>query len=91
MRSGVVYLKFEQCTEVVNKKIYLRDVAEIYSADNNLAKNIGENVIYTAQGDKNEKIVFSVMKNSILMFQKLLKNLVVVDTLEYLDLLQKNY
>lgn len=69
MRSGVVYLKFEQCTEVVNKKIYLRDVAEIYSADNNLAKKLGENVIYTVKGDKNEKIVFSVMK-IIEMIQK---------------------
>ena len=46
MRSSVVYLKFEQCTEVVNKKIYLRDVAEIYSADNNLAKKIGENILW---------------------------------------------
>ena len=62
MRDGVVYIKTEQNTRVVNKRIMLQEVAEIYTNDTKLKKEIGEIVVYTAKGDKDEKIIFSVMK-----------------------------
>ena len=51
MRDGVVYIKTEQNTSVVNKRIMLQDVAEIYTNDTKLKKEIGEIVVYTAKGD----------------------------------------
>ncbi len=62
MKSSVVYLKTDQNVQVLNKKILLQDVAEIYSSDNNLIKEIGNTVLYTVKGNKNEILVFSVMK-----------------------------
>ena len=62
MKSGVVYLKLPQNAQVVNRKILLKDVAEIYTADANIGKKIGELILYTVGGDKNQKLIFSVMK-----------------------------
>ncbi|MCD7825682.1 MAG: stage V sporulation protein AA [Clostridiaceae bacterium] len=61
MKSRIVYLKIPQSAQVVNRRIYLKDVAEIASPDEELAKQIGEITLYKAKGDKNEKIVFSAM------------------------------
>lgn len=62
MKSGVVYLKLPQNAQIVNRKILLKDVAEIYTADANVGKKIGELILYTVGGDKNQKLIFSVMK-----------------------------
>lgn len=62
MKSDVVYLKLPQSAQVVNRKIFLQDVAEIYTADTELQKKIGKTILYTVDGDKNQKLVFSVMK-----------------------------
>lgn len=61
-RYGRCILKLPQEVQVVNRKIYLKDVAEIYCEEDCLAKRIGDMILYTVKGDKNEKIVFSVMK-----------------------------
>lgn len=62
MKSDVVYLKLPQSAQVVNRKIFLQDVAEIYTADTEVQKKIGKIILYTVDGDKNQKMVFSVMK-----------------------------
>ncbi len=62
MKSDVVYLKLPQSAQVVNRKIFLQDVAEIYTADTEAQKKIGKTVLYTVDGDKNQKLIFSVMK-----------------------------
>lgn len=62
MKANTVYLKIGQNVQVVNKKILLQDVAEIFSADSNVAKEIGNIILYTVKGNKNEILVFSVMK-----------------------------
>ncbi len=36
MKASVVYLKVDQNVQVVNKKILLQDIAEIYSDDSNI-------------------------------------------------------
>lgn len=48
----VVYLKLPQEVQVVNRKIYLKDVAEIYCEEDCLAKRIGDMILYTVKGDK---------------------------------------
>lgn len=62
MKSDVVYLKVEQNVQVVNKRITLQDLVEIYSVDSELVKKLGEIIVFTVKGDKNEKQVVSVMK-----------------------------
>ena len=74
MKSDVVYLKLPQSAQVVNRKILLKDVAEIYAVDTELQKNIGDIILYTVSGDKNQKLIFSVMK-LIRMIQKQHPNL----------------
>ena len=57
-----VYLKIGQSVKVVNRKILIQDVAEVYSSDTNLAKKIGDMVLYSVKGDKDEKLIFSSVK-----------------------------
>lgn len=69
MKSDVVYLKLEQDCQVINRKILLQDVAEIFTTDAVLRKELGNLVLYTVKGDKNQKLIFSSMK-VIEMIQK---------------------
>lgn len=62
MKSDVVYLKLPQSAQVINRKIFLQDVAEIYTADTEVQKKIGKTILYTVDGNKNQKLIFSVMK-----------------------------
>lgn len=62
MKSGVLYLKIEQNTEVLNKKIFLQDFAKLYCSDSNIVKDLNQMVFWTAKGDKDTKYMFSVMK-----------------------------
>lgn len=57
-----VYLKIGQSVKVVNRKILIQDVAEVYSSDTNLAKKIGDMVLYAVKGDKDERLIFSSVK-----------------------------
>lgn len=69
MKSDIVYIKLDQDCQVVNRKILLQDVAEIFTVDAALKKELGGLVLYTVKGDKNQKLVFSSMK-VIEMIQK---------------------
>lgn len=62
MKSGVLYLKIEQNTEILNKKIFLSDIAKMYCSDSSMVKELGNTVFWTAKGDKDTKYMFSVMK-----------------------------
>lgn len=62
MKPEEVYLKLPQSAQVVNRKIFLKDVAEIYTSDAGTQKKIGDIILYTVSGDKNQKLIFSVMK-----------------------------
>ena len=62
MKPEEVYLKLPQSGQVVNRKIFLKDVAEIYTSDTGTQKKIGDIILYTVSGDKNQKLIFSVMK-----------------------------
>lgn len=69
MKQGVVYLKLEQNNQVVNRRILIQDVGEIYTPDAELKKEIGGLTLYTVKGDKNQTLVFTSMK-VIEMIQK---------------------
>lgn len=62
MDSNIIYLKLEQDNEVINRKILLQDVGEIFCADTELQKEISNLTLYTVKGDREQKIVFSAMK-----------------------------
>lgn len=62
MKEDVVYLKLEQCVQVVNKRITMEDVSEIYAWNHDIVKSLGEVVVLTVKGDKNEKNVVSSLK-----------------------------
>lgn len=62
MKEGNVYLKLEQSVQVSNKRITLEDIAEIYAWDYTVTKELGQIVVLTVKGDKNEKNVISALK-----------------------------
>ena len=69
MKQEVVYVKLPQSVQVVNRKIFLQDVAELLATDADIQKKVGNIILYTVAGDKNQKMVFSAMK-IIQMIQK---------------------
>lgn len=62
MKEGIVYLKLGQSVQVSNKRITLQDISEIYAWDHDIIKNLGNVVVLTVKGDKNEKNVISSLK-----------------------------
>lgn len=62
MKTDTVYIKIEQSTQVVNKKIFVQDVAKISCQDKRVQKDIENLILYTVKGDKDEKRVFSIIK-----------------------------
>lgn len=62
MKEDVVYLKVEQSVQVLNKRITMGDVAEVYAWNHDIVKALGEVVVLTVKGDKNEKNVVSTLK-----------------------------
>lgn len=62
MRQDVVYIKAEQSVTVTQKKVFLQDVLTVFCVDSQLQKNIGNLVLYTCKGKRNEKYVFTILK-----------------------------
>lgn len=57
-----VYLKFDQCILVKQKKVRLSDVATIYGTDAKLRQSIGALELYRFPKEEKEKKIFSVMR-----------------------------
>lgn len=62
MGENVVYIKAPMSVSVSEKKLFLKDVLEINVADKSLSSKIGNQLLYSFSGDKQEKEVFSIMK-----------------------------
>lgn len=60
--DAIVYVKVPRSAQVANKKIFLRDVVEICGENTNLVKRLGEIVLYTVTGSKEQHLFFSSMK-----------------------------
>lgn len=57
-----IYLQFDQCVLVKQKRVLLSDVASIYGTDSVLRQKIGALELYRFPKEQKEKQVFSVMK-----------------------------
>ena len=62
MKNEILYIKAEQDVEVTNKKIYLEDVAKLYSTDKAMVDKLNHQIVMTVKSDKNTKYVFSILK-----------------------------
>lgn len=62
MKEAILYLKIEQSTDILNKKIYVRDLGTIYCTDSKIESEIKETVFYTVTAKESKKYIFSVMK-----------------------------
>ena len=68
MKPEEVYLKLPQSAQVVNRKIFLKDVAEIYTSDTGTQKKIGDIILYTVSGDKKEWNILNLSFYHLLFF-----------------------
>lgn len=62
MKETTLYLKIEQSKDILNKKIFLRDLGTIYCSDKKIEAEAGEMIFYTVTEKKSKKYIFSVMK-----------------------------
>ena len=58
----IVYVKAERCSKVSEKKVYVSDVAEIFSNDKKLERQLKRTLLLAVQNNRKEKFVFSVLK-----------------------------
>lgn len=58
----IVYVKAERCSKVSEKRIYVSDVAEIFSNDKKLERQLKREVLLVVQNNRQEKFVFSILK-----------------------------
>jgi stage V sporulation protein AA len=62
MKESAVYIKIEQSMDILNKKIFLRDLGTIYCADKKMEEEIKDMIFYTISAKESQKYIFSVMK-----------------------------
>lgn len=56
-----VYIKVEQKKVVTNKKIYIKDIADIKCNNKNMEKKIGDIILTTVDSKEDKKIIYSLM------------------------------
>lgn len=57
-----VFLKFDQCVQVNQKRVVLSDVASIFGTQQAFVRKVGALELYCFSGEQKEKKIFSVMK-----------------------------
>lgn len=62
MKQPILYIKIDKNIQVTNKKVYLEDVAKLYSPDRNLVKNLNQCVVMNIDSKEDVKYCFSIMK-----------------------------
>lgn len=58
----IVYVKAERCSTVSEKKVLIKDVAEVFSNDKTLERKLRNTVLLSVQNNQSEKFAFSVLK-----------------------------
>lgn len=58
----IVYVKAERCSRVSEKKVCVADVAEVFSNDKKLERQLKREVLLVVQNSRQEKFVFSILK-----------------------------
>ena len=62
MQGQELYIKIEQNTEIRNKKVYLSDVAKLYSTDSKMVHDLNKTELMTIQAKESKKYMVSIMK-----------------------------
>ncbi len=62
MKQAVLYIKIEQNIEVTNKKVYLEDIAKLYSSDMALVHDLNRRIVKIIDSEDDQKYCFSIMK-----------------------------
>ena len=62
MPDTVVYLKAQQNAEVMEKDVYVRDIASVYCSDSNVKIKIKELKIYQFHEEDKKRQVISALK-----------------------------
>lgn len=78
MENKILYIKIELNTVVHNKKVFLSDVAKLYSQEPGLAKKLGKICILTIEDNEDKKFSFSIMK-IIDIISKQISNITVIN------------
>lgn len=62
MKETAIYIKIEQSVDILNKKIFVRDLGSIYCSDKKIEDEVKDMVFYTVQAKEDKKLIFSLMK-----------------------------
>ncbi|WP_343210572.1 stage V sporulation protein AA [Anaerolentibacter hominis] len=62
MKDDLVYIKIEQNIEVTNKKVFLQDIATLYSANTKMVNDLNKLVVAVIKSQEDVKHMYSVMK-----------------------------
>lgn len=62
MKEEKLYMKVEQSVEVLNKKVFLEDVAKLYSKDKNMVSSLNKQVVMVVDSKEEVKYCISIMK-----------------------------
>lgn len=50
MKETAIYIKIEQSVDILNKKIFVRDLGSIYCSDKKIEDEVKDMVFYTVPG-----------------------------------------
>lgn len=62
MTDYLIYIKIEQNIKVVDKKVLLGNIAEVFHKDERIIKELKNIVVIDIEGEKDCKIIFSIIK-----------------------------
>lgn len=62
MQEKKLYLKVEQNIEVLNTRVYLQDIAKMYSSDAKMVKDLNKTELMVIKAKENTKYMVSVLK-----------------------------
>ena len=62
MEDATIYIKAPMSVSVSEKKLFLKDVLEIWGTDKKMVEKIENRLLYSFSGKRREKEVFSIMK-----------------------------
>ena len=62
MKNGCVYIKVDKNNSICEKKVYLEDVAKIYSTDKKMVNELNSQVILKIEKEVSSNFTFSILK-----------------------------
>lgn len=62
MKEETVYIKAKSTTVVMNRKVFVEDVVQLYGRNKKLVKELNQLVLYVVEQEKKQKFCFSILK-----------------------------